>query len=864
MKLDKSPKIKTAEGEEQEILAQLAALDESDKQTRIELDRAVKSLQAFSGKEASNKAATPKKGKDKKAQRGPRGKEQDKTGVSSEKVQVPVMITKSNEQELRELGLSQEEINKLTPEKAWEIISTSIKIPREQEKPEPVKTAEGKKGNVSQKIAEEEVVVDPKTPEEKEIVKEIENLPEKDKKRLGYSFKIWGFAAEEMKNDLFASTFGLITKKLDKKSTTGRFFSELRDSFVKDRDEAIRKQWEIQEGKDTKKTSQVKDKALLVGNLLKYGRLLTDFTGLTPGSVQRFLTAAGMATARLSEAAKEAHLKSEGAMEKTRIDSDKAFEEAWKIYDTAKKEAGNKKVSIEDLKKAYLTEMPKDLQERLKDPEVAFGFAQNLFRNIINARASRLNKKVEEIEKSSKSDAEKKSETDILLKDWKKELEDYDRMLTQYGTVDQIAVAAKSAQYIGKGVVLTMQAQSIYRLWGLMHHIDFHAMHNPFAHKTPEVTTPHTPSQNNLPVQPGIKSIISPVSDFHGASITFEHGHGGIKGIKDLQEALQKQYPDISKAPQGVQDFVHTDATKEAMKLGLYDPNSSDESALIKAGSILKMDEHGNILFGKLDHLGKIDEHGWKMFHSGHPDVLQSTPENTPINADNYVPGQPLNVHTQQIDNSILEHHQVTKIPTTSTEEIRNKLLENYQNKPKVGDVVPGTGRVTGEGQGGYNYSWGPQSQYQENFTRQIQHIPHIPGITSNDLRGISPKDTDFILKNLDVVGKNPEHLSGVKLINYIHSYQENLKGGFKSDHAYGYGTVKNLMPSKMLGNVKYENSEEYHPTMKYIHQLIDTTGVKPKGGGLFSKPETVDQYVKRALAMGIKKGISPDQLKLE
>jgi len=52
----------------------------------------------------------------------------------SEGVQVPMMMTRDIENQLKSLGLSQEKINKLTPTEAWEIISESKK-PKLPEKP---------------------------------------------------------------------------------------------------------------------------------------------------------------------------------------------------------------------------------------------------------------------------------------------------------------------------------------------------------------------------------------------------------------------------------------------------------------------------------------------------------------------------------------------------------------------------------------------------------------------------------------------------------------------------------------------------------------------------------------------------------
>ena len=165
--------------------------------------------------------------------------------------------------------------------------------------------------------------------------------------------------------------------------------------------------------------------------------------------------------------------------------------------------------------------------------------------------------------------------------------------------------------------------------------------------------SPQASSINNLTQTPSVSPHIDTlkIDSVPATSVTIDHGHGAIRGIEDLQKSLNKQYPNITKAPQNIQDFVHTDATKEAIKLGLYNPNTTEESAKIITGSTLGFDEHGNLILHEaiankdaiLIHgdTAQVDQYHDAMFHSEHHDIPHITqtetntyPPETPANRD--------------------------------------------------------------------------------------------------------------------------------------------------------------------------------------------------------------------------------------
>lgn len=141
--------------------------------------------------------------------------------------------------------------------------------------------------------------------------------------------------------------------------------------------------------------------------------------------------------------------------------------------------------------------------------------------------------------------------------------------------------------------------------------------HIPAPIQTPIETPTPTTVQTETPIpetEENITKVLEtrrdpfmPIKNFASEGVIFEKGKGGIQGILDLKKQILAQYNgDYSKAPQRIQDFMDTDATKQAIKLGFFDPNNVNESALIKEGYVLKFDENGNLLFGKPDVSGNI------------------------------------------------------------------------------------------------------------------------------------------------------------------------------------------------------------------------------------------------------------------
>lgn len=89
---------------------------------------------------------------------------------------------------------------------------------------------------------------------------------------------------------------------------------------------------------------------------------------------------------------------------------------------------------------------------------------------------------------------------------------------------------------------------------------------------------------------------LAPEHLFKAEQVQFS-SRGAIQTIENLKIKIHADYPDLSRAPHSIQEFMKTNSTQEAIKLGFYDPNnpSGAESAMLVKGSTLGFDEHGNL-----------------------------------------------------------------------------------------------------------------------------------------------------------------------------------------------------------------------------------------------------------------------------
>ncbi len=293
-------------------------------------------------------------------------------------------------------------------------------------------------------VNKEAIIKEEALAKEAEVIKrEIEKMPEVECEKIDFGLRNIGFFVQEWKSNMMASFCNKFAVE-NHKSAIGRFFSSLAGTYHKDAEKA---QKDIEEREEIKTSmKQLKNVGFLMGNIMKYGRTVADVVGWTAGSPLRYVMLGAQFFSRGAEAAKEARLKNEEVIEKTRVkDINEAVEEAWKIYETAKLKSNKSEVSKETLEKAYIENLPQDLLNRLKksEPGTATGILLGIFQKI-------LRKDVELAIKYGKfSEAS-----------FENRLKEFDKIIGHYGTVDTLAMGARYAETAGKAVIAGVQIET--------------------------------------------------------------------------------------------------------------------------------------------------------------------------------------------------------------------------------------------------------------------------------------------------------------------------------------------------------------------------------------------------------------------
>ncbi len=316
----------------------------------------------------------------------------------------------------------------------------------------------------------------PSREKEKALEQVVEALPPAEKEKLGAG--LWGlnFTVKKWTSETIAKIISAGGKRVEKKSAVGRLLEAASDSYKNEAEDAQQRLDKIAEEKIS---GRLIDQKYLITSLMRYGRTASDFLGWTAASPLKFVTLGAMAAGRSADILKEARLKNEKVIQKTRVqDIDEAADEAIKIYEAAggiyDPTLGGDGVSKENLAKAYQEKLPEDLLKRLRenpDPEVSSKIAQKIFRWHIEKTASNVQKKITKIESDSNlSEKEQSAQKQTLLNKYSKRLKDFDRIVSQYGEVDALAMAGRYGEMASKGIVYGVMGESLIlgveRLWG--------------------------------------------------------------------------------------------------------------------------------------------------------------------------------------------------------------------------------------------------------------------------------------------------------------------------------------------------------------------------------------------------------------
>lgn len=286
--------------------------------------------------------------------------------------------------------------------------------------------------------------------EAKEVEIKIEKMPDAEREKIGLGLRNIGFFAQELKSRamVWLCETSITGENIKEDSLKNRFFLAMAESYRKDE---IRAQKDIEKREESKTSiQQFKNAGFLTSNIIKYGRTVADIVGWTAGSPLRYVMFGAQFFSRGAEAAKEARLKNEEVIKKTRGKDDEAtkqeaYEQAWKIYEMAKEKSDSEQVSKETLEKAYTENLPQDLLERLKKSEsgMATGILSGIFQKI-------LRKDVEFAIKYGK----------FSESSFEKRLKEFDQIIGHYGVVDSLAMGARYAETAGKAVIAGVQIET--------------------------------------------------------------------------------------------------------------------------------------------------------------------------------------------------------------------------------------------------------------------------------------------------------------------------------------------------------------------------------------------------------------------
>jgi hypothetical protein len=295
----------------------------------------------------------------------------------------------------------------------------------------------------------------------KEVVTEIDAMNPKDKEKLSTKFWNLGYTLEEQKERKLSDLLALAASKSgDKDSVLKRFFkageidaSTNADSILKRRQEAG------VPGKVLGNTGYI------VGNTLKGGRIVGDFVGWTSAAPYQFLMMITMFGTRVARIGKETRFANEKLIEKNRHeDAELAYNEAWDMYAKAEAENGGEIPDSQTLKDAYTKRVPQDILDRLARNSTLTeesGLVGLMIRKDIARSVRESQKKIDKIEASKIPNEAKEAEINKILSKWQTRLHDYDRMISQAGEVDAIAMLARSAETTGKlakGILMVQTA----------------------------------------------------------------------------------------------------------------------------------------------------------------------------------------------------------------------------------------------------------------------------------------------------------------------------------------------------------------------------------------------------------------------
>lgn len=306
-----------------------------------------------------------------------------------------------------------------------------------------------------------------------------------------------------------------------------------------------------------------------------------------------------------------------------------------------------------------------------------------------------------------------------------------------------------------------------------------------------------------------------------------------------------------------VQEFMKTNSTQEAIKLGLYNPGAETESAFVQHGTMSFVDENGHRIEVPLSSHGAI-----QTIHDLKNKILQEYGGDI-----TKVPAGHIDMH--YADMKGIEHDQIL---------IKGDTVEQYQGTmghagapethvpPEQGDqyAVPEQEAPEGIHPAGYTI--------EQETPEGINVETPVEGMSAEQEREYLTgqiENNEELAKNLGWDGKeNLHHFAGLEAYRMAiekgyypevsaqidQIYEDNANHLFGDKATFMWDNVlnsheDNLIADKMMHLTIHEGlTDETKNLVKYLNTLHEVTGLNPTEETLITPAETNNEYITRAL----------------
>jgi hypothetical protein len=437
---------------------------------------------------------------------------------------------------------------------------------------------------------------------------------------------------------------------------------------------------------------------------------------------------------------------------------------------------------------------------------------------------------------------------------------------------------AEKARVLGKlteGAVAIAGSMATLEVMGVAHDYNQNKIETDAKNNPPSTNPDHPATPETVDHKVSVENITAHKGDSVESLLRrqIEHDsetakHFGFKGDPNDAKALH--------------EFSGGAAHRIALDKGFY---TDGKSAVVHEGDVVKVDDHGNIMFGKPDASGNVSTlegkyTGPMIDYSGHHDVPNpvhpdSTPT-TPVAGENYHgkltdghtgTDQPIATHLGNDSHQPSSHIEIGGREYNIINENGHQVYAGLDAQhgiiikiyPENHNLIKYYNEKTGAEINPNNL----QSQHAINERQPDLTKIHIKGFKTEQLRGLSQKQINELV-NPQNRSFMSSHLSVQANLNAIHNSQY-LAQTLLYKHQDEWNKIQNWTLKDMHAGKHAEytndNNPEHNQIWIYIRSKLEPAGFKPKMGNWLSKPETVGKYLMHTIQETGKRGIDISKL---